>query len=69
MRLLPWRQDHWCLPKVGGEFVAAMEEVLDVYEQAYDPAHPVVCFDEKPVVLHADVGPTLPVAKGDARAD
>ena len=69
IELKPWRQDHWCLPKVGGEFVAAMEEVLDVYEQAYDPAHPVVCFDEKPVVLHADVGPTLPVAKGDARAD
>ena len=62
--LKPWRQEHWCLPKVGGEFVAAMEEVLDVYEQAYDPAHPVVCFDEKPVVLHADVRPTLPVAPG-----
>jgi hypothetical protein len=66
---LPWQQEHWCLPKVGGEFVAAMEDVLDVYEQAYDPAHPVVCFDEKSVVLHADVRPTLPVAKGGARAD
>lgn len=41
-----------------------MEDVLDVYEQAYDPAHPVVCFDENSVVLHADVRPTLPVAPG-----
>ena len=46
-----------------------MEDILEVYEGAYDPEHPVVCFDEKPVVLHADVRPTLPVAKGDARAD
>jgi hypothetical protein len=67
--LKPWQQEHWCLPKVGGEFVAAMEDVLDVYEQAYDPAHPVVCFDEKSVALHADVRPTLPAAKGGARAD
>jgi hypothetical protein len=49
---------------VGTEFVAAMEDVLEVYEDAYDPAHPVVCFDEKPVVLHANVHPTLPVAAG-----
>lgn len=41
-----------------------MEDVLDVYEQAYDPAHPVVCFDENSVVPHADVRPTLPVAPG-----
>ncbi len=44
--------------------MAAMEDILEVYEGAYDPAHPVVCFDEKPVVLHADVRPTLPVAPG-----
>lgn len=57
-------QEHWCQPKVGGVFVAAMEDVLDVYEQAYDPAHPLVCFDEKSVVLHADLRPTLPAAPG-----
>src|SRR5690348_11679289 len=28
-RLLPWQHEHWCLPSVGGEFVAAMEDVLD----------------------------------------
>ncbi len=31
-----------------------MEDVLETYEKPYDPAHPVVCLDEKPVTLHAD---------------
>jgi hypothetical protein len=38
------------LPSVGGEFVAAMEDVLDLYEAPYDPQYPTVCLDEKPVV-------------------
>ncbi len=33
---------------VSGDYVAAMEDVLDVYEQPYDPQRPVVCFDETP---------------------
>jgi hypothetical protein len=41
-----------------------MEDVLELYEAPYDPVQPTVCFDEKPVVLHADVRPTLPVAPG-----
>ena len=28
-----------------------MEQVLDVYQQVYDPAHPVVCMDEQPKQL------------------
>lgn len=60
----PWQHEHWCLPSVGGEFVAAMEDVLDLYEEEYDPQYPTVCLDEKPVVLHADVQPPVPVAPG-----
>lgn len=41
-----------------------MEDVLDLYEQPYDPQHPTVCFDEKPLVLHADVRSSLPGAPG-----
>ena len=62
--LKPWRHEHWCLPTVGGEFVAAMEDVLDLYEEPYDPQYPTVCLDEKPVVLHADVQPPVPVSPG-----
>lgn len=36
------------IPEASAEFVCAMEEVLDVYEQPYDSNHPVVCLDESP---------------------
>lgn len=32
-----------------------MEDVLDLYEEAYDPRYPTICFDEKLITLHADV--------------
>ena len=41
-----------------------MEDVLAVYEKPYHAAAPVVCLDEKPVSLHADVRPPLPVRPG-----
>ncbi len=30
-----------------------------IYERPYDPQEPVVCLDEKPITLHADVRPAL----------
>ena len=36
-------------------FVAALEDVLTVYEQPYDEDSPQVCLDEKLVTLHGDV--------------
>jgi hypothetical protein len=39
---------EWVIPAASAEFVCAMEEVLDVYEQPYDKSHPVVCLDESP---------------------
>jgi hypothetical protein len=45
--LKPWRKDMWCIPQVDGEFVARMEDVLDLYAEAPDPKRPVVCFDER----------------------
>ena len=44
--LKPWRKKEWCIPKVSAEFVARMEDVLDLYAEPYDPQRPVVCFDE-----------------------
>jgi len=47
-----------------------MEDVLEVYERPYDPQEPVVCLDEKPVTLHADVRPASPAKPGrEARQD
>src|SRR3954469_23601866 len=49
--LKPWRKDMWCIPQVDGEYVARMEDVLDLYAEPPDPKRPIVCFDESPVQL------------------
>lgn len=41
-----------------------MEAVLDLYAEAYDPRRPVVCFDELPVQLLAEVNTPLPAEPG-----
>jgi hypothetical protein len=47
-----------------------MEDVLDLYEEEYDPRYPTVCFDEKLVAPHADVRPPQPAEPGQpARID
>jgi DDE superfamily endonuclease len=52
------------------DYIAKMEDVLETYEQPYDPQRPVLCLDEKPVTLHADVRPTSPAQPGrEARRD
>jgi transposase len=48
MDLKPWQQKMWCIPKVDGEFVARMEDVLGLYAEPPDVRRPVVCFDETP---------------------
>jgi transposase len=53
--LKPWRKDMWCIPKVDAEYVARMEDVLDLYAQDPDPQQPVVCFDESPTQLIGEV--------------
>jgi transposase len=46
--LKPWQKKMWCIPKVDAEFVARMEDVLDLYAEEPDDQRPVVCFDETP---------------------
>jgi transposase len=53
--LKPWRKEMWCIPKVDGEYVARMEDVLDLYAEAPDPQRPVICFDESPTQLIGEV--------------
>jgi hypothetical protein len=49
---------------VSAEFVAAMEDVLELYAEPYDPQQPVVCFDEVPVQLIAETRRPLPAQPG-----
>jgi transposase len=53
--LKPWREKMWCIPQVDAEYVARMEDVLDLYAEEADPQRPVVCFDESPVQLIGEV--------------
>lgn len=62
--LKPWRKDMWCIPKIDGEYVARMEDILDLYAEACDPTRPVVCFDESPVQLIGEVRQPIPAAPG-----
>lgn len=62
--LKPWRKDMWCIPKVDAEYVARMEDVLDLYAQDPDPQQPVVCFDESPTQLIGEVRQPIPAEPG-----
>lgn len=55
---------------MSGELVAKMEDVLDLYELAYDGQRPLVCVDESPKQLLADTREPLPPKTGTpARQD
>ena len=72
--LKPWKKKEWCIPKLSGEFVARMEDVLDLYQEEYDREEydreeydrerPVVCFDETSKQLLGDVRPPVKAAPG-----
>lgn len=60
----------WCVADLDEDYISKMEDVLETYERPLDPKAPVVCLDEKPVTLHADVRPPSPAAPGrEARRD
>jgi transposase len=78
----PWREKMWCVPKIDGEYVARMEDVLDLRAcpraghrpdpgaEPPDPARPVVCLDESPLQLIGQVREPIPAAPGQvARVD
>src|SRR5512134_358794 len=55
----------WVIPPAhSGEFVAHMEDVLEVYHVPYDPHVPMVCMDEQPVQLIKETRQPLPAAPG-----
>jgi hypothetical protein len=44
-----------------------MEDVLDQYEQSYDPDHPLICMDEMPCQLIGDILVPVPLNQEDLR--
>ena len=62
--LKPWRKKMWCVPQLDAEYVARMEDVLDLYAEEPDPQRPVVCFDESPIQLIGEVRHPIPPEPG-----
>jgi hypothetical protein len=54
-------------PEHNGEYVARMEDVLDVYARPHDPAAPVLCMDEMPVQLLKETRVPIPLEPGRPR--
>lgn len=54
----------WCIPpKQNAEFVAHMEDVLEVYSRPYDKDCPVVCMDEKPFQMLGEYIEPIPMSE------
>ena len=66
--LKPWRKDMWCIPQVDADYVARMEDVLDLYSEAPDPERPVVCFEESPIQLIGEVRRPIRPSRGKSSA-
>src|SRR6478672_6774352 len=57
----------WCIPpEADCEFVAAMEDVLEVYHRPRNPKRPVVCLDETSKQLIGEIRTPLPPHPGVA---
>jgi len=56
---------EWCIPpEHSGDFVAHMEDVLEVYTRPFDPKRPQVCMDEVNKQLVGETRTPLPMAPG-----
>jgi hypothetical protein len=54
----------WCVAELDPDYIAKMEDLLALYERPYNAKEPVVCLDESPVSLHAEVRPPRPARPG-----
>jgi len=54
----------WCIESIDSEYRKRMYDVLDLYEEEYDPKRPIVCLDEKTKQLIEDKKKTIPMKPG-----
>jgi hypothetical protein len=57
----------WCIGKPSAQYVAKMEDVLDVYARPYDAKRPLVCLDEASKELHDTPRGTLAMEPGQSQ--
>jgi hypothetical protein len=59
---------YWVIPPdANAEFVACMEDVLEIYARPYEAAFPVICMDEQPVQLTKETRPPIPATTAHPR--
>lgn len=63
--LKPHLRQTWCIGKIDAAFLARLEQILALYALPYDPAYPVVCFDERPCFLIGDTLSPRAMRKGE----
>jgi transposase len=59
-----WRKKLWCVAELDEEYIRRMEELLALHEKPQSEEEPLVCVDEKPVLLHGEVRPPRPMRPG-----
>lgn len=57
----------WCIQKITPEYRKCMYDVLDLYEEPYNPKRPVIGLDEKPKQLIEDSRKSIPMKKGKTK--
>jgi hypothetical protein len=62
--LQPWLTEQWCIPSPSAEFVARMEDRLELYEEPDAPQRPRICCDECPCPLLGDGCARWPMVAG-----
>jgi hypothetical protein len=68
--LQPHLKQYWAIPpEHSAAFVAAMEDVLVVYQRPPDPTHPVLCMDETSKQLVSETRAAVPVAPGQPQRE
>lgn len=69
-KLKPWQKKMWCIASIDAEYIARMEDVLDLYAEPEDSQYPIVNFDEALKNLVADTRPSkLPTLERAAHVD
>jgi hypothetical protein len=66
--LKPHLSEYWCIPpKASAEFVACMEDVLEVYHRPFDASRPLVCLDEASKQLVSETRPSVSCKRGQIK--
>ena len=63
-KLKPWQKKQWCIGQIDGEYLACMEDVLDIYQRPEQKGATRLCLDERPCQLLDDVLVPLPMKEG-----